>query len=523
MKTPHDFPAPTSILPHVQYSACAIAAGWLLLLHTALGCRPELPMPSGLTGGSGAAKRGMELEIEPPAPLDAAPRVLRLRITLEAIPDASASDVVLVSGEVSDAHLRQLARDDVSKALSERLIPVIAWTDETAADAVRIILAPTIELAEGETYAVASGKAFEAIHFHVAAPDPVPVLSRIWPPVDEAATAHWGLWCGMQSLPAVDVSARLAPAGPEGMLKRGIIEGGGGMRCVRFEATAGMAEDPQPRVGPPALFFPESAGILARLDPRPFVLDTDPPATESARCHTDELAFGPGCALVADDRLYGRSPETPWLWAVTGTGIDEVFTTDAGDPFVLKGLSPLSMNSLDVAAIDARAEALRTIFMAATLEPMPHVVLSEVQANPLGPEPGQEWVEIMNDGSVGTNLGGYVLADIGGETVLPDAWLPPSGYVLIVNETFVEDDELDVPPAAGTLLLRVSKLGLNGLSNSGEPLKLLDPEGKVVSRFPATPKPKAGRSVSRVKPDAPDGISASFADSEPTPGLPNIH
>jgi hypothetical protein len=165
---------------------------------------------------------------------------------------------------------------------------------------------------------------------------------------------------------------------------------------------------------------------------------------------------------------------------------------------------------------------LRTLFAATTLGPMPHVILNEAQANPLGPEPAQEWVELVNDGSVAANLGGYVLADIGGTTTLPDALLPPGGYALIVNETFVEDDELDPPPAPGTLLLRVAKLGLNGLSNSGEPLKLIDTEGQVVSRFPATPKPKAGRSVSRVKPDAPDGIAASFADSEPTPGILNV-
>jgi hypothetical protein len=465
----------------------------------------------------------MELEIEPPAPLDAAPRVLRLSVTLGAVPDASPADVVVVAGEVSEAHLRQLERDDISKALSERLVPAIAWMDDST-DSVRIILAPTMELAEGETYAVASGKAFAAIHFHVADPDPVPVLPRIWPPVDEAATSMWGLWCGAQSVPAVDVPASLAPAGPQGIIKQGIFDGGGGIRCVRFEATAAMKEDGQPRVGPPAVFLPDGHGIIARLDPRPFTVDIEPPPPAlRKKCNSDELAFGPGCALVADDRLYGRGPEASWLWAVTGTGVDEVFTTQSGEAFLLKGLSPLSMNTLDVVAIDVQGAALRTLFTAATLEPMPHVILSEVQANPLGSEPAQEWVEIVNDGSVAANLGGYVLADIGGETVLPDALLPPSGYALIVNETFVEDDELDVPPATGTLLLRVSKLGLNGLSNSGEPLKLIDGLGRVVSRFPATPKPKPGRSVSRVKPDAPDGVSASFADSEPTPGFPFIH
>ena len=73
------------------------------------------------------------------------------------------------------------------------------------------------------------------------------------------------------ALAAIAVPGAIAPAGPEGVLKRGVVEGGGGVRCVRFEATASAKEDPTPRVGPPAVFFPrpEVESVVFRWTPDP--------------------------------------------------------------------------------------------------------------------------------------------------------------------------------------------------------------------------------------------------------------
>src|SRR5262249_30524266 len=154
----------------------------------------------------------------------------------------------------------------------------------------------------------------------------------------------------------------------------------------------------------------------------------------------DELAFGPGCATVLDDRLFGRSPKAPALWSIQGEGIDRVFTTGPGDPFVISSLVPHTTILLNISAIDNQGTPSHAIFSATTLSPMAHIVLNEVLANPLGAEPDQEWVEIINDGSVPAELGGYTLVDMRGETVLPAATLEPGRFALIVNESFVEDD-----------------------------------------------------------------------------------
>jgi hypothetical protein len=202
--------------------------------------------------------------------------------------------------------------------------------------------------------------------------------------------------------------------------------------------------------------------------------------------------------------------------------VESVLTTGAGDPFAITGLPPATDVTLDVAAIDAHGTLFRMVSAAVTTAPMPHVIINEVLANPLGPEPASEWVEIVNDGRAPADLGGYSLQDGGGETPLPPATLAPGAFALVVNEAFDEQDCSDPCPAPGTLLLRVLHLGKNGLANSGEALRLRDGDGATVSRFPASPKPKAGQSVARVAPAAPDGLAGSFALAEPSPGRTNV-
>jgi hypothetical protein len=234
------------------------------------------------------------------------------------------------------------------------------------------------------------------------------------------------------------------------------------------------------------------------------------------------VPFGPGCADVMDDRLRARSPGAPLLWAIAGEGLDEVVVTRSDEPFVLASLPPLSPIALSIATVDNAGGVQRHAFSARTLAPMPHVIINEVLANPLGSEPAQEWVELYNDSSVPAELAGYVLTDVGGETALPAGSLAPGAFALIVNEAYADDDELDPPPPSEALLLRVPKLGHHGLSNTGEPLKLMDGGGAVLSRSSASSVPRAGMSLARMNPHAPDGLAGSFVSSWPTPGRENI-
>ncbi len=466
--------------------------------------------------------------VDPAAPLDAVPPVLRIHIDLGGGPAdpnrAESGPFVLVAGEVGPAHLGQLARDEISAALAARLIPMVTWREPDGA----IVLAPTIELGAGEVYSVASGAPKLAREITVAEDDPLPHLGLRWPPdgaTSQSSEHRLAVWCGEGILPPLALGAALWPAGEPVTLRRGATAQGRGHRCVHIEPEGQAGPD---QVVAPPLVQDGTGQPLGRLEPTPLVNDGPTLPFELVSCEVDELPLGPGCARVADDRIYLRAPAMPLLWSVTTTQpagqLDLVMTTQAGEQGRIGPLPPASAVTLLVDVLDLAGRLETRTHQLTTAAPMAHVVINEVLANPVGEEPEQEWIELTNDGLAAAELGGYVLTDIGGETVLPEATLLPGAFALVVNETFDESCDYDPTPAPGTLVLRVPKLGKGGLNNQGEPLKLHDGEGKLVSRFPATPKPKSGISVIRIAPGAPDGNDSSFmrCPELPTPGAANL-
>jgi hypothetical protein len=150
-------------------------------------------------------------------------------------------------------------------------------------------------------------------------------------------------------------------------------------------------------------------------------------------------------------------------------------------------------------------------------------VLNEVLANPAGPEPDGEWIELVNDSARPASLSGLWLEDSSGHVQLPDAVLGPGEMALIVSDRF-RASGLDVPVPQSVRLLRVPSLGARGLSNQGEGLLLVGSEG-VVSRFPLLAAAHAGHSLARRTLDGSDDDPAGFAEQGAvgaTPGAPNV-
>ena len=485
-----------------------------LLTFGVAACRPELPLtPSSPLAVS--APPEFVVRVEPDAPLTDAARVLRVHAEW---PDPiDPLRVFLIRGEVSDYHLRQIARDDLTQTLLERIVPAVVWTVAEG----HVVLAPTEVLSPGQTYALASGDPSRVVHFAVTSVDPPPLLSRTWPPEDKPGPL--GIFCGDEPLPEVDLEQKLEPFGPVGILTRGIVPGGPGRRCLRLEVSGSAENESGPWVLPPVVEIPQLGEGMVQVEPISF-WPVQGVANEIVplECVEEEVSFGPGCAVVMDDRIIVRGPEADVLWGIAADGIDIVTKTVNKERFVILGLLPETDIGFDVVTIDSFGQTLRQSFITTTKSITAHVVINEVLANPIGPEPHQEWVELYNDGQVETSLSGYRILDIGGETVLPDVPLLAGQFAVVVNETFVPDDEVDVAPAAEAVLVRDPALGKSGLSNSGELLRLVDPEGRTISRFPALPKPKAGQSVSRRTPYAPDGVSSSFVIAGPSPGCENI-
>ena len=71
--------------------------------------------------------------------------------------------------------------------------------------------------------------------------------------------------------------------------------------------------------------------------------------------------------------------------------------------------------------------------------------------------------------------------------------------------------------AADAALLRVPRLGKQGLSNAGELLRLRSPDGAVVSRFPAMAHGDGGTSGARRFPWSPSEDGSAF-DAHAAPG-----
>lgn len=491
-----------------------------------LACQPDLGPLSEVDAPpeSPPPPPALSLRVDPPAPLGAAPPVLRLRLPANG-QAVDPTRLALAQGAAGPAQLRQVQRGEISKALAERLIPVQRWWEDAEGrwlaapeEGAALVVAPERALSPGERYALILGDPATIFDLQVAADDPAPLLPRVWPPPGASASDRFGVWCGDGDLPPIAGEMRLSPGGMPGRVQRGLPGSATlGRRCLCFEAPLGPGEDAA-RLPLPLLSSKEGP---IRLDPRPFVADADARPLAPVACSADEQPFGPGCARVSDDRLEVRSPEAPALWAIGGQGLDRVLSTSAGEPFVLAGLPPASPITLQITTLDNAGAATRLLFATSTLPPSPHLIVNEVLANPLGPEPQQEWVELYNDGSLPVDLAGYLLADVGGETSLPEATLAPGAFALIVNEGFVEDDGQDPRPAPGALILHVPKLGHAGLSNAGEPLSLRDAGGAVVSRSPAGPKTKPGMSLSRRAPTTPDLAPAGFALATPSPGAPN--
>ncbi|HEY3236916.1 MAG TPA: lamin tail domain-containing protein [Polyangiaceae bacterium] len=455
---------------------------------------------------------GVPYSIEPQSPLDAAPAVLRLKVQMPELDGGPAPE--LFAGTLSRVDVARVERDDLTKALTARSIVCQKWRDEKSG---AWVLAPEHPLGAGESFSI-TGRGHGLIgQFSVAVKPERNLLSRLWPPADLGRGAQHVVFCAEAPLmlPAADVE--LAPLGVGAAVRPGADLDGfiAADRCVHMTPQGHLPES-SVVVPPPAV------GRVA-LDPAP-LLTLSGPATSHIECGADELPIGPGCARVGDDRVVIRSASQPLLWLIRADRSTVVQPLQPGGFVVAGSLEPDTQYELRAATVD----------LAATLEPwalslrmlpiQERVVLNEVLANPAGPEPAQEWVELVNDGLKPVSLGGWLLEDTGGSAALPDFELLPQSFVLIVGQDYAADGVYDLPPADGVAILRVPKLAKNGLSNLGEPLALREPSGTVVSRFPALAAPKSGVSAARRYPWSQDDDPSAFAlHAAPgaSPGAPN--
>lgn len=140
--------------------------------------------------------------------------------------------------------------------------------------------------------------------------------------------------------------------------------------------------------------------------------------------------------------------------------------------------------------------------------PPADVVLNEFMANPVGPEPAGEWIELYNKGGTGIDVNGWVLYD-----AINTHSLPITAANVVGGSTVIG--------AGGFLVVNYQSPSTFSLNNSGsETVRLFDAPiatGTLIDSYTYNGTIE-GDTWARI----PDG-TGSFSDGhDPTPGSANL-
>ena len=472
-----------------------IAGGiWLLSGSLAWACAgPHLDLPEPL---------GTEVSVdfEPAVGEGSVPPLFRARLH-----DAPVSGTPwLFRGELSDYYARSLKQGDVPSALRERTVPLRFWREGSDC------FVQPLEWLEPEgsyTLAVTGLGVVRTVQVRSGGER---YTRRLFPP--PGASKHQVAVICELAEDEVSSSLRLEPGGIAVQASPGMAgQPGSGCVTLQVQSTLTDAVVAPPLVGTtlfePSAWFP-SRGTTHEIP--------------SPACQDGELFHG-ACLEVLDDRL-----------RITPLSQDLFFTLDEPEPRVLsarvgsrrlllRGLSPAKPLRLSGAVLASDGQQTTFRETMTTLPARRHLVINEVLANPAGPEPDSEWLELVNDSDVATSLSDVWLEDSAGSVRLPDVELASGEIALVVGGGF-RASAVDVPVPGEVRLLRVPSLGARGLSNGGEALLLVGREG-VLSRFPMLPAAHAGRSIARRALDGADDDVTEFAEhggAGASPGAPNV-
>jgi hypothetical protein len=232
------------------------------------------------------------------------------------------------------------------------------------------------------------------------------------------------------------------------------------------------------------------------------------------------------CVLVAFET---SESATGALW-IRGGGLERSVSAGAGATQFQVAASVASFaggTEIQIAAraVDLAGNAAETAAVSMTVPVgLLPIAITEVHANPVGPEPAQEYVEIRNLGRDAVDVAGLTIEDSKGADSLPPTLLEPGAYALVVSSGFDPGSPVDVLPRAGTPLIRVdTRIGSDGLANGGEVVRLRGAGGTVLSSYGGFVDVSAakwsGKSVQRLPEDACDQPAAwSRLPAAATPG-----
>lgn len=307
--------------------------------------------------------------------------------------------------------------------------------------------------------------------------------------------SHQALWLQSESGRRVDLSPS-AMAGPCGAQHEGhclwLVPRGGlvGPESWRLHVDRGVRDAAGQAV------FNEAPPVIVTGG----ATDRDPP-----RLLSRDVRVADGCAVLAL-----RLDEDADIRVRASWSAEERVSVGRGDHEVgIPVTGPLS-GSITVWASDLAGNEAEPLVVAVESHAARSVIISEVLANPAGPEPSQEFVELFNSSRVPVDLTGWSLDDGDdgkGAALLPRGTLAPGAFAVVVGAAHSSALVDDPAPEPDALVIRLSStVGGRGLSNRGESLALRDAEGRMISWYTAywrtDGRADDGRSIERSRPDA---------------------
>lgn len=290
--------------------------------------------------------------------------------------------------------------------------------------------------------------------------------------------------------------------------------------CVTLVPLAPLAPSTEHVVGVAASAHDATGVRVPAFTSRFTTAGAAPPALAwtAPACGIGETSDATGCTRADDESVafHGQlSAAARVAW--TAFGSEGALVAPRGAVSVrVEGLATETPLRLMLRAIDYAGDTTSLALPLTTTEPLPTLSITEVRADPAGPEPRQEFVEIENYGALPVSLAGMHLADAASAIgdALPGVAIPAGAHALIVPADFDPDATAggaDVATPPGALLVRVdASLGSGGLSNTGEPLFLRDAMDRWVSAAPAAPPPRQGVCIVRTSRGRRVGEPGSF-------------
>ena len=158
------------------------------------------------------------------------------------------------------------------------------------------------------------------------------------------------------------------------------------------------------------------------------------------------------------------------------------------------------------------------------------VLLSEVLYDSIeeGSDGDWEWIEVWNPSADAVTLAGWRFADSSSQDTIPELRIEAGGYAVVAAREAAF--RASYPAFSGRLVSVEGSIG-NGLSNTGDSVKLLAPDGSIVDALsygsdkgifdPPCKDVPAGQSLGRLVEADTDTAADWIAQGEPAPGAPS--